>query len=554
MIPRGHRPVRECHKPLFSGIGVIANSRRKAYGFTRGSSSGRWRAVLETELKFEIDQACAARLIERLSLDAAGSRRRLRTVYYDTPGGDLAKAGFTLRVRHDGRRYVQTIKQASADGGALHRGEWEAAVDGEGLDLKAARKTPLKPWLKPALVEALRVVFVVEVERSKCDLPAGEGVVEVALDRGEVRAGDRVCAIHELELELKSGSAARLFEVARNLIAEFPLNLAFVSKAERGRMLLAPNDGGAFPGRPARLKPNDSSAHAFRIIANGALNQTAKNAAILRAGQGSEALHQTRVGLRRLRSAMVLFRPMLAGAQFDTVASELKWLAGELDDARDLDVLFDAALQPTLGSGADEPGLGALVAALRDARVKAYARAMAAIESPRCRLLLLDSLAWIDAGAWAESQALEAVHWRARPVKALANELLQDRWRKLIKRGRALADLSIADRHRLRIAGKKLRYAAGFFASLYPARAHKRFSKAAADLQDALGALTDIAAGRTLVERVTLVRGDPLNTGADVPPAFAAGRLVGHREADEVGAMKAALKAFKRFEAVDRFW
>ncbi len=520
----------------------------------RGASSGRWRAVLETELKFQIDEACAARLIERLSLDAAGRRRRLRTVYYDTPDGALAEAGFVLRVRHDGKKHVQTVKQASLDGGALRRGEWEVEVGGEAVDLKAARKTPLKPWLKAATAAALGPVFVVDVERAKCDLQRDGGVVEVALDRGEVRTGERSAPIHELELELKSGPASTLFDLARELMAEFPLNLAFISKAERGRLLMAQDAGAVAHAKSHVLKPDASAAHAFRIIANGALEQAASNAALLRAGQGAEALHQTRVGLRRLRSVLTLFRPMLADGRFDAVAAELRWLAKALDDARDLDVFLAAAFRPTPADGADEPGFDAFVAALRAAHAKAYARAVAAIDSDRCRLLFLDTLAWIDTGPWCESRALDAVHWRGRPIKALANELLQARWRKLIKKGRGLSTLSPADRHKLRIAGKKLRYAAGFFGSLYPAKGQKRFGKAAAELQDALGALTDIAAGRTLMERVTLAIGDPLASSDAPPPAFAAGRLTGHREADEARALKAALRAFKRFEAVDRFW
>ena len=519
-----------------------------------GHPRGRWRAVLETELKFQIDEACAARLIERLALGSAARRRRLRTVYYDTPEGALAAAGFVLRVRDDGRTHVQTVKQASLDGGALRRGEWETPAEGEALDLKAAARTPLKPWLKVATVAALGPMFVVDVERAKCDLRRTGGVVEVALDRGEVRTGGRGSPIHELELELKSGPAQVLFDLARELIAEFPLNLAFISKAERGRLLLAQDDGAVAHPRPAVLKADFSAAHAFRIIANGALEQAVSNAALLREGRGAEALHQTRVGLRRLRSALTLFRPMLADSRFDGVNAALRWLAKSLDDARDLDVFLAAAFRPTPADGADEPGFDAFVAALRAARAKAYEQALAAIDSDRCRLLFLDTLAWIDTGPWTESRALDVVHWRTRSIRALADELLQDRWRRLVKKGRKLEKLSPADRHKLRIAGKRLRYAAGFFSSLYPVKAQKRFTKAAAELQDALGALTDIAAGRTLVERVTLALGDPLASSDAPPPAFAAGRLTGHREADEARALKAALKAFKRFEAVEPFW
>ena len=248
----------------------------------------------------------------------------------------------------------------------------------------------------------------------------------------------------------------------------------------------------------------------------------------MRAGHGAEALHQTRVGLRRLRSALTLFRPMLADPRFDAVAGELKWLAKALDDARDLDVFLAAAIQPSPADGADGERFDAFVTTLREARAEAYDRALAAIDSGRCRLLFLDTLAWIDAGAWCDSPALEAVHWRARPIKALANELLESRWRKLIKKGRKLEALSVAERHKLRIAGKKLRYAAGFFASLYPAKAHKRFSQAASALQDALGALTDIAAGRSLMERIAPSSVDlPTSSaapGADLAPGGLAGQ------------------------------
>ena len=298
-----------------------------------GHPRGRWRAVLETELKFQIDEACAARLIERLSLDADGRRRRLRTVYYDTPDGALAKAGFVLRVRHDGKKHVQTVKQAALDGGSLRRGEWEAEVDSEAVDVKAARKTPLKPCLKAATAAALGPVFVVDVERARCDLQRAGGVIEVALDRGEVRTGGRAAPIHELELDLKSGPAEVLFDLARELIGEFPLNLAFISKAERGRLLMARDTGAVAQPKIHPLKAGDTAAHAFRVIANGALEQAASNAALLRSGQGAEALHQTRVGLRRLRSALSLFRPMLADSRFDGVNAELRWLAKALDDA-----------------------------------------------------------------------------------------------------------------------------------------------------------------------------------------------------------------------------
>jgi CHAD domain-containing protein len=62
-----------------------------------------------------------------------------------------------------------------------------------------------------------------------------------------------------------------------------------------------------------------------------------------------------------------------------------------------------------------------------------------------------------------------------------SNDLIQDkglinfRWRKVHKKGKALAQLDATSRHKLRIQAKKLRYAAEFFASLFSTkRALKR--------------------------------------------------------------------------------
>ncbi len=473
-------------------------------------------------------------MIERLSLAGEGRRGQLLTTYFDTPAGDLTRAGMVLRVRDDGRRRFQTIKAAAA--GALRRHEWETDVAGDTPDLGLARQTPLKSLLTGEVCAALRPAFVVEVERLKRDVKAGGATLEIALDRGEVRAGERRAPIHELELELKRGAPAALFAYAEALAAEFPIHLSFITKAERGRAL---TDLATVPIKP--LAAEADAASAFVAIAAGALVQAVGSLGRFRHAQAAEDLHQTRVGLRRLRSAMLLFRPMLAGDAFDAVKAELKWLAKATDDARDLDVFLQALQAPADGLTERH---AALVERLQTARAAAYGRALAAAGSPRGRIGPIRALGWIEAGDWLDDPAAHARRLRARPVRALAGELLAQRLRRVLRTGEHLKSLDIAARHKLRISTKKLRYACGFFADLYGARAKDEFPAAAAHLQDALGALTDLDASQTLLARVSVLLGD-----GESAPAFAITPPV-----DEAQALVAACQALDRLQAAEPFW
>src|SRR5690606_3175435 len=61
--------------------------------------------------------------------------------------------------------------------------------------------------------------------------PSGGGVIELAFDVGAVRAGEATLPISELELELKDGRAAQLFELALGLIELVPARIEVRSKA-----------------------------------------------------------------------------------------------------------------------------------------------------------------------------------------------------------------------------------------------------------------------------------------------------------------------------------
>jgi CHAD domain-containing protein len=197
-----------------------------------------------------------------------------------------------------------------------------------------------------------------------------------------------------------------------------------------------------------------------------------------------EAVHQCRVALRRLRSALSIFQDCLDPAS-DHFRHELEWISGLLGAVRNVDVMI-----PRID------GQQALHT-LRRARKQRQAELVAALDSMRMRNLLLDLVEYSVEGDWRRGEiAME-------PARDFARQSL-DRLRRRVKRkGRHFRKMTEQDRHRLRIAGKKLRYASEFFTALFPGRKAGRrredLLSALEDLQTELGELNDMVVGRALL-------------------------------------------------------
>ncbi|MFK4059502.1 CHAD domain-containing protein [Brevundimonas sp. NPDC046655] len=487
----------------------------------------------ETELKFRLGPGAVVRLSGHPALQGPQTSQSLSSVYFDTPDGVLRAAGCGLRVRATPDGFVQTLKRQIAPGQTA-RDEWEGPVASEALDRAALKATPAHKLLKGRRRD-LSPRFATTVVR-RIRMVDWEGArIEVAFDAGELSAGERREPIYELELELKAGAPAALFSLARRLARDLAIVPVFESKAERGWRLA---DGQSRSPRRAvatPLSPDATTVEAFRRIAMACLGQVSANAELLRIVRRPEAVHQMRVGLRRLRAAVGVFKPLLAEAERERIETELKWLAHEADAARDLDVFIQDVFHPT-ALAAPSPGLAALGRHLLTARGQAYDRVLTAIASPRYALLMLETTAWIETAALPDE-----------PVAPFAAEALSRLHRQVEKRARDLTDLDPEARHHLRIRAKRLRYAAEFFCDLFSARRRRaRYLKSLERLQDRLGELNDLAVARDRI---------PGEARLDDPKiAFAAGRVIGRRERDEAALLALALKACGRFHDARPFW
>jgi len=226
-----------------------------------------------------------------------------------------------------------------------------------------------------------------------------------------------------------------------------------------------------------------SVAEAFATIASSCARHFRRNEPLVIAERNPAALHQTRVALRRLRSAFSLFRSAVADAEFERLRDELRWFTGRLGDARNLDVFLERDLSP------DER---ARVERERDA---AYEQVIETMESPRYRLLMFDIVGWSMVGEWRSNPIAD------KPVEPYVRRRIDRLWAK-VHHAHRLAHLSDQERHRLRIRSKKLRYALEFVSALHASRRkeRKKFGTAVQELQEALGLLNDLAIAQMLVD------------------------------------------------------
>ncbi|MGO3742671.1 CYTH and CHAD domain-containing protein [Kerstersia sp.] len=493
----------------------------------------------EQELKLHVPASARAGVEQELARGAT-ENIALHALYFDTPTRELAQARVAIRLRREGDHWVQTLKTPGAH--ALARLELNHDRPGPVLDLSVYADTPIAPVLEN-LEGELGVRYETDVMRQLRRVRTRQGVVEIAYDRGWLRAGGLELPISEVEFELVSGHLQAVFLLGRRWQQKHGLVLDLRSKSERGDALAttalrleASGPAGApetnqtrateisrfwapRPIRPVALTPRQSPAQALRAITQECLEQIARNAAVLTeidtagvyaAGHAGH-VHQLRVGMRRLRSAWRLFDGWTSLPP-DTLQQEVKTLFGQFGANRDDDVLREDILPVLIAAGMPAVTLSEGHAGCSAAEI-AGSRAL--------QSWLLDLLAWTleltaMPPAAKTSPAPESRHAPAaaaaddaRPAQDVAiipldarnetedlSRLLMQRLRKwhrsVVRDGRHFSTLDIDTRHALRKRAKRLRYGLAFAESLLPQGRLRAYRRKLAAVQDELGVINDI--------------------------------------------------------------
>jgi triphosphatase len=503
--------------------------------------------VLEARLELSTDPSQLPSLkaaLKRASAAPGSEPSLITSIYYDSPDRKLHQHGLSLRIEQDDARRVQILRRP---GSVIANSQWRDVITTDGPD----------PWapetgarLSGLIDNELRAICRTQVRRTCLTVdvePSAE--ITATLDEGEISAavGDVREPVCDLALEMTEGDPAVLFDVALQLLDAAPLRITIRDNAERGYRLL----GGtieATAAKPITLVPSMTAEAGLQTACRECLGHLLRNEGAALAGDG-EAIHQMRVAVRRLRSVLAAVRSMLPAKQYQWVKDELRWLAGSLRAARDWEVFATNLLAPVRSVLLAGPDLRNLVEAAEQRQRAAYEAARTAIESRRYSESVLKMVRWFETCGWRDQRVSEHSAPLFSSIAEIAALLIERRWHQAMKRFRHFSELSLAERHQLRIALKNLRYVIEFCESLFDATPVRTLIKRLKVLQEDLGHLNDIHTAQGLVRELARPKEHDLD---DV--GLAAGVIIGWH-LRELPNLEAKLREeVRHFKRAKPFW
>ena len=474
----------------------------------------------EIELKLTLPTSDPSGLAQRLARTPVLARRTpnqqfLHNIYFDTPDQVLRQQRVALRLRrvdsHEKPLWLQTLKTGGSSNSALsQRGEWETPVATPVLSLRDLKATPWSDFDPDGRVfKALQPCFVTGFERTSWRVKKRDGSeVEVALDIGQIEAGEHRTPICELELELISGPPAALFDIARQIARSIAVLPSGMSKAERGFALAQGKLNGPMYAQLQKLNPDSSFTTTAQSVLNDAFCQFTANLNALCHSNDPEVVHQARIGWRRFKSARRLFRPVLDLAALPSWDA-LQPLLACLGELRDLDVALTDTLPPlasafVAGEHQRELAWQSMTEALRQAADQQRKAVRQALQTPVVGANLLATTQWLEqlsAPTSTQNAAFEPHdslrHWTQRRIMRLHDQLQL-----------ALKDADSSEgQHRVRLLAKRLRYGIEAMQALVPKRIAQQLRQESTSLQVDIGNTRDITQAAMLVGQLNVDRG-----------------------------------------------
>ncbi|HXH04276.1 MAG TPA: CHAD domain-containing protein [Candidatus Competibacteraceae bacterium] len=428
------------------------------------------------------------------------AHERLLELYYDTADLALWRAGWRLSTRWRTGRW-----QLRLQGGDLKQPLlWDVqdcAVD--------CTKLPFKGRLGQTLLELLEgqelsLQLRLDGQRQIWEwvLAAG-GRGRVTLEQGAVQVADLHLRFHELALSLPPLADETRWTALQQLLVPYEAVPSLQEPVVRGFERLRQAVPAFHKAQRAELDRGLSIEQAFARIVESCCRHFLANEEAVRAGD-VEGVHQMRVALRRLRSCLRLFRALVPRAASAELVEEIRWLNGLLAAARDWDVFQSEGLQPLREHFPKRRGLAMLWRQVEQHRRQCYQRLHQGLELTRYRRLTLQLWLWLCCRRWRTGLTAQQYQALQAPLAAFAKAELRRLRRRVRRLGERFDSLDGAQRHRLRIRIKQLRYATEFFADLYLAARSDAFRQALSTLQDHLGAMNDALMTRRLLDELEL--------------------------------------------------
>ncbi|MGI9509314.1 MAG: CHAD domain-containing protein [Geminicoccaceae bacterium] len=427
--------------------------------------------------------------------------------YFDTRDHLLCKKGLAFRVRHGNKGIRQTLKAGDdAQNTLLSRGEWETALDGDRPSLEAlpgrARKLIPEGVKEGDLETVFKTTFQRRTRRLTVDQAGEPAMIEASIDLGTIDAGTNQLPIAEIELELLEGAPATLYQLALELQEIAPLRLETRSKSNRAFDSITGKSPAWSRATAPALTRASNVDQAMAAIFKGCFDQWVANQAAAIDGKDIEGVHQMRVGLRRLRSALSIFKQLIPKGQRVWLKPGAREVAKYLGPARDWDVFLDDLLMPVIRARPDDLELRALRTRAKTQRAACYRAMRRQLAEKPYNQILLRFGQWLEQQGWRNERSKKQAARGAMPITDFAAAVLDARLDAALTLGEGFADRPVEERHELRIALKKLRYAVEFFTPLFDKKHVKPFVASLKALQNDLGHLNDVVVAQELLDSI----------------------------------------------------
>src|SRR5579872_1201905 len=458
---------------------------------------------MELELSLDPDDAARLPRLARLAPLKTGRprTRAIRIVWHDSPDRTLAQQGLALAEQRPGWRLER-----------LHPGE-ETWPPGMPAPLLQAARDPA--GLGHTLPEALVPIAAFDGRSRSLTLSSEAGPLTLTLLIGTVHTVAGGHPISRLRLE----GAGSVRDLALALCEDVRLAVPRASLAAEAFAIASgvppPPRHLSAPDLPADLSVFAAFAHVVGHLTDVILH-FAPSAADGR--DGPEPVHQMRVAVRRLRSAINVFYPAVRCPAVDAVGAGLKTLGKQLAPTRDWDVFVTETLGAVAETFPAEPRLQRLLTAAQRRRRACHDALATFLRAPEFRRLGIELACLATGQDWHATVSEAEVAAFDEPLDVFAARVLNRRLKKLTQVDDALAELEPPALHAVRLRAKRLRYAAEIFANLYPAKSTSRFIHRLTTVQNRLGALNDGTVARTLLDELS---------GNSGKLAFASGIVLG---------------------------
>jgi len=487
--------------------------------------------MVEVELKFQLPESKKKSVQQYLRKHKA-QQIHLQAKYYDTPDRLLAKNGMALRLRKENDLWVQTFKAAGQS--HLHRVEEEVFLgkcDQEpdlNLELYQDNKV-VTDLLNTALgkeAKKLSLQFETDVQRTYHVFEADNTAIEVCLDDGVVKTATAQSIICEVEFELKQGAVKTLIQFAQQWINRYALWLDVRSKAERGNLLaLGQAASPAVHAKALTLNKDITAEQALKKIVENCLGQFLPNMAAMADGVAeAEHIHQARVSLRRLRSALKHFSSW-SNEVNPLWEEQIAELFRQLGDTRDEDAIRTEVLPIIKQHGSPELLLPVSAQPLKELSIL--------FTSSDTIKLLLDLLAF----AYSEENSKSKSGGLKKHIKKSLDKLHH----KVISNAEHFSELEVTQQHQIRKKAKQLRYCVEFISSLYSDKKVQQYLKQLQPVQNTLGQYNDL-----------FIAEDIFNKAVENDSSF--WFALGWVKAKQPHLQKRSAKALQTFSQAETFW